>query len=226
MTPARFFFIWVALAAMILREGPAQAQSAPRAIPVEQSGAAVPQRLAPMSPVDRSRKLGVGDMVSLQILEDRTPPVVGRISDTGDIEVPYVGRISAEGKTVASLTGDIEQALERDYYYKATVRLAIDQVNREASRGKVFVSGEVKAPGAQEFFSGDTLTVGAAVLRAGSFTQWANKRDVRLVRQDDRGGSQTFKVDLKAVLEDGEVQQDLEVKDGDYIIVRKRLINF
>lgn len=214
------------LVAWIAQVDEGAAQSAPRAIPVEQPQVGVPQRLAPMTSVDRSRKLGVGDMVSLQIMEDRTAPVVGRVSDTGDLEIPYVGRINAEGKSVETLTQDIETALEREYYYKATVRLAIDQVNREASRGKVNITGEVRAPGPQEIFEGDTLTVGEAVLRAGSFTQWANKGDVRLVRKDQNGGSETIKVDLKAVLEDGKVEQDIKVKDGDYIIVRKRLFNF
>ncbi len=218
--------MFAAAAALIVQGEPAWAQTAPRALAVEQSAYGQPERLAPPSVVDRNRKLGIGDMVSLQILEDRTAPVAGRVSDTGDLEVPYIGRVNAEGKSVATLTRDLESALERDYYYKATVRLAIAQVNREATKAKVFVTGEVRSPGPQEFFEDDGLTVGAAVLRAGSFTQWANKGDVRLVRQDGTGASKTLKVDLKAVLEDGKVQQDLDVQDGDYIIVRKKLFNF
>lgn len=222
----RFNLLAATLVACLAQGGSLVAQEAPRAIPVE-SGVAntAPTRLSPPSALDRNRKLGVGDQVSLQILEDRTPPVATRVSDTGDLEVPYIGRIQAEGRSVAALTQDIERALEKDYYYEATVRLAIDQVNRDAT-SKVFVSGEVRSPGAQDFFRGDNLTVGGAVLRAGSFTQWANKRDVRVVRPDGRGGNQTFKIDLKSVLEDGQVEKDIELKDGDYIIVRKRLINF
>jgi len=233
MIPASTSFLAAALVASFLQTGSwtAHAQQVPRAVPIDSATAmsglpAAPVRLAPMTVVDRNQKLGIGDQVSLQIIEDRTAPVAGRVSDTGDLEVPYVGRIHAEGKTVAALTSDIESALEQDYYYKATVRLAIDQVNREATLSKVFVSGEVRSPGAQDFYTADELTVGGAVLRAGSFTQWANKRDVRLVRPDNHGGNQTFRVDLKAVLEDGQVEKDLKIKDGDYVIVRKRLINF
>lgn len=236
MTPPRLSFYFAVFAAFQVQGGALRAQEAPRAIPVSPLGIAQPGvsetglsqtgTLAPMSPVDRNQKLGIGDQVSLQILEDRTPPMAARVSDTGDLEVPYVGRIRAEGRTVAALSQDIERALEKDFYYKATVRLAIDQVNREATRSRVFLSGEIKSPGAQDFYRADNLTVGGAVLRAGSFTQWANKRDVRVVRSDGHGGNQTYKVDLKSVLEDGQVENDMVLKDGDYIIVRKRLINF
>lgn len=227
MIPARSFFVVSALAAMSAAPG---IKAAPdsygipmgRAVPVSTP---IPQ-IVPASAADRDKPLGVGDQVTLQILEDRTEPFARRVTDAGDIEVPYIGRVRAVGKTSSALASEIESKLEQDYYHTATVRLAIDQVNRAAALGRVSVAGEVRAPGTQEVFAGEKITVSDVILRAGSFTQFADKKNVKVVRPDGRGGNRTFEVDMKAVLEQGRVEQDMEVRDGDYIIIKRRLINW
>jgi protein involved in polysaccharide export with SLBB domain len=186
---------------------------------------AAPGAPAPMVIADPDTELGVGDQVSFSITEDREPPITLRVTDSGELEVPYIGRLAARGRTCAQLASDIKQRLEADYYYRATVRLGIDQVNRVASVGRVFVTGYIRAPGPQPIMPGEKLTVCGVIVKAGGFTQFSDSRKVKLTRRN-RGTPQNFVLDAKAILEEGRLELDMEVKDGDYIYVPQKLINF
>jgi len=73
----------------------------------------------------------------------------------------------------------------------------------------------------------ETLTVGKAVLRAGGFTNYADKRNVKVTRKSDSGAkTQTIVVNLTEVFEKGRADKDVEIQPGDLIFVPSRLINF
>lgn len=176
-----------------------------------------------VAPADRGKVLGVGDTVTLEIREDREQPVARRVSDTGDLDVPYIGRVHVAGQATAEVASRIKRLLEADYYYQATVRLSIDQVNPQGKLGKIFISGEVKAPGPQVIDTTERVMASAIVIRAGGFDRFADERKVKVTSK--RSGD-TSVVDIKAVIERGETDKDVEVRDGDYIFVPKALIKF
>ena len=201
-----------------------------------QSGAATLDdglQVAPMAPgpetatlQDQDKPLSFGDIVSFQIMEDKDLPVRQRVTDTGELDVPYIGRVHVAGKTCAEAAAIIKRQLESEYYYKATVRLGIDQVNRAANIAKVYVSGLVRLPGPQEYNKTERITASAAIIKAGGFAEFADQKKVRVTRKDKAGGTQTFMVNMKAVLEQGKVDADVELKENDYIFVPRRLINY
>ena len=174
--------------------------------------------------------MGVGDQVTFEIVEDKAAPISKRITDTGELDVPYIGRVRASGKTCEQVAGEIKRRLEADYYYKATVKLGIDLVNVKPSApvmiGKVFVSGQVRAPGPQDLMPGEKATVSAVIMKAGGCTQFGDSRKVKVTRKVKGGGTDTFVVDVKAVIEKGELDQDREVHEGDYVYVPQKLINW
>src|SRR3954465_319294 len=103
-----------------------------------------------MEVLDDKKKLGSNDYVSLRVVEDRDNESQRlRVNDNGELEVPYIGPVPAAGKTCKQLARDVKAALEKEYYYHATVILALDRVS-EKSRGRVFVYGSVRAQGPQE----------------------------------------------------------------------------
>jgi polysaccharide export outer membrane protein len=174
-----------------------------------------------MSALDEKKKLGSNDYVSFRVVEDRDNDSQRlRVSDNGELEVPYIGPIPAEGKTCKELAYNIKAALEREYYYHATVILALDRVS-EKSRGKVYVYGSVRAQGPQEIPTDESYTVSKAVIRAGGFGDFANKRKVKVTRKN----GQDFTIDLKAVIEGGKPELDMVVLPDDQIYVPQRLIN-
>lgn len=175
-----------------------------------------------VAPADRDKVLGVGDTVTLEIREDREPAVPKRVSDTGDLDVPYIGRVHVAGQSTGAVAAKIKRLLEQDYYYTATVRLAIDQVNPQGKMGKVFISGEVKTPGPQVIDTTERVMASEILIRAGGFGRFAKDWDVRVT--SERTG-ETVSVNLRDVIERGDVDKDVPVYDGDKIFIPKKVWN-
>ncbi len=221
------------LSALALLQGQtlfAQDSSPPPAIPpasavdstVPGTSASTVLRTNSMSVLDDKKRLGSDDFVSFRVVEDRDGESQHlRVNDNGELEVPYVGLVPAAGKTCRELAYNIKSALEKEYYYHATVILAVDKVS-EKSRGKVYVYGAVKGQGPQEIPTDETYTVSKAVIRAGGFGDFADKRKVKVTRKN----GQAFVVDLKKVIEQGRSEDDVVLQPDDQIYVAQRLVNF
>ena len=174
-----------------------------------------------MAVLDDKKKLGPNDFVSFRVVEDRDNDSQRlRINDNGELEVPYVGLVSAQGRTCKELAYSIKSLLEKEYYYHATVILAVDRVS-EKSRGRIYVYGSVKAQGPQEIPPDESYTVSKAIIRAGGFGDFANKRKVKVSRKNGK----EFNVDLKRVIEEGHTEEDIVLVPDDQIYVPQRLIN-
>ena len=174
-----------------------------------------------MEVLDDKKKLGPNDFVSFRVVEDRDNDSQRlRVNDSGELEVPYIGLVPAQGKTCKELAFNIKSALEKEYYYHATVILAVDRVS-DKSRGRIYVYGSVKSQGPQEVPPDENYTVSKAVIRAGGFGDFANKRKVKVTRKDGKD----FTVDLKRVIEEGHTEEDVVLQPDDQIYVPQRLIN-
>lgn len=174
---------------------------------------------------DDQYKLRIGDKVSFQILEDRDAPRSLVVADSGELEVPYLGRVPAMDQTCKQVAGQIKEQLEKDYYYHASVVLALDSASRLL--GRVYVWGQVRNQGPIELSVNETLTAGKAILRAGGFGDFANKKKVKIVRPAAHGSAkQVFELNMNEILEDGQVDKDLVLQADDSVIVGSRLINF
>jgi protein involved in polysaccharide export with SLBB domain len=173
---------------------------------------------------DDKYKLRSGDRVALQILEDREPaPRSLLVTDSGEIDVPYIGRVMASEKTCKTLSTEVKALLEKEYYHRATVVISLDAANK--FMGRVYVWGQVRNQGAIDIAVNENLTVGKAILRAGGFADFANKKRVKLVRSSPDGTKQTFQLNMVSILEEGRTEQDALLQPDDFIIVPSRLIN-
>jgi protein involved in polysaccharide export with SLBB domain len=174
-----------------------------------------------MAVLDDKKKLGSNDYISFRVVEDRDNDSQRlRVNDNGELEVPYVGLVPARGKSCKELAYTIKSLLEKEYYYHATVILAVDRVS-EKSRGRIYVYGSVKVQGPQEIPPDESYTVSKAIIKAGGFGDFANKRKVKLTRKN----GQESTVDLKRVIEEGHTDEDFDLAPDDQIYVPQRLIN-
>ncbi|HZR18241.1 MAG TPA: polysaccharide biosynthesis/export family protein [Verrucomicrobiae bacterium] len=174
---------------------------------------------------DDKYKLRLGDRVSFQVLEDRDQPKSLMIADSGELDVPYVGRLPAVDKTCKQLAAEIKTLLEREYYYRASVVLALDSANRVL--GRVYIWGQVRNQGPLELAVNENLTAGKAILRAGGFADFANKKRIKVIRNGAAGAAkQVFELNMVEILENGATEKDLLLQSDDSVIVSSRLINF
>jgi protein involved in polysaccharide export with SLBB domain len=219
------------LTAIVLVKPPGRAQDSASPVPTIAPLAPVTEAAPPttntvmhtnsMDVLDDKKRLGRNDYVSFRVVEDRDNDSQHlRVNDSGDLEVPYIGLVPAEGKTCKELAYRIKAALEREYYYHATVILAVDRIS-EKSRGRVYIYGSVKAQGPEELPPNEVFTVSKAVIRAGGFGDFANKRKVKVTRKNGHD----FTVDLKRVIEEGHTEEDLVLEPDDQIYIPQRLIN-
>jgi polysaccharide export outer membrane protein len=174
-----------------------------------------------------------GDKVELRVMESRDEPVLLTVSPGGEIEVPYLGKRLVIGKSIPEVQDELKKEYEKDYYYKATVIISIAEITQptiERQVRRIYVTGQVPAQGAQEMPDGETYTVSKAILKAGGLAPFANGRKVRVVRKgqaskDPKNEDQLI-VDVLSILEDGKVENDIELQPDDLVIVPEKLINW
>jgi protein involved in polysaccharide export with SLBB domain len=216
---------------------PAQGQGIPVAQPVQPGyPVAAPgyatypqQESGALGAPDPTKPLGRGDIVTFAIAQDREPAQIMRVTDTGELDFsqfPKIGRISVAGRNCAEVSAELKRKLEADYYYVADVSLGIDQVNHADSRGRIYLSGNIRAPGPQDLPANERTMVSTAIIRAGGFAQFADDRRVQVTRKDKDGKTVRFVVDVKAIIQKGNLDKDVELLDGDYINVPQKPFNY
>lgn len=176
--------------------------------------------------VDDKYRLAIGDQLNFRIIEDEDDSRILVVTDSGDVQVPYVGRFPALGKTCKQLAAELKPELEKKYYKQATVIIAVDSKPR--SRGKIYVVGAVASPGAQDITGDEELTAGKAVLRAGGLNDFADGTAVRVTRSTNNkpGEEKTFTVNVRRVFKKGKLDDDLVLLPGDLVYVPERMIRF
>jgi len=179
-----------------------------------------------MEALDERHKLAIGDRLSFRVLEDEEESKPLLVAESGELELPYIGRFPAVDRTCKDLALAIKAELEKEYYYHATVIVAVEVMTR--SRGKVYLTGAVRLPGPQDIPSDEVLTAGKAILRAGGFLETANKKKFRVVRKfaQPGGAERTFDLNGVDILERGKPDCDLPLEPGDLIIVLERAARF
>ncbi len=176
---------------------------------------------------DDKHKLVPGDAVNFRIVEDRDPPTAPQkiliVSDSGELDVPYIGLINVDGKTCREATKDITRLLEKDYYYKATVVLGL--VAGTKALGRVYVYGEVRLPGPVLLPPNEEFTVSKAIVGAGGFGEFAKKTKVQVI-QNPGDNQKVFTINMEDVFEKAHTEKDVILNSGDRVFVPKRGINF
>lgn len=173
-----------------------------------------------------------GDTLELYVLEDSTLDGKYPVRQTGDVIISRLGRVEAVGKTTREIESDIKSRLQKTQLKEATVIVDTSTLfgdGQDASgRSKVavYIYGQVAQQGLQEIpgMRGQSITCLDAVVHAGGFGPFANKKKVTIVRKTIERGNYTLSVDLKAV-EEGHAR-DEELQSGDIIKVPTKMFGF
>jgi polysaccharide export outer membrane protein len=196
----------------------------PATLPDTSESTSAASMLSSMDALNDHTPLGNGDRISYRVVEERKDPVGLTISDSGELEVPLLGRYPAAGKTCKQLASELKPLLEKKYFYKATVIVGLDTMSTRPL-GKVYLMGQVHSPGVIDIPNGG-LTVSKAILTNGGLADFADRRRVKLLRKKADGSTETIVIDLKEILDNGHSEKDILVQPGDTINVPEKLINF
>lgn len=152
-------------------------------------------------------KIGAEDVIFIQVWRepDFTRSVVVR--PDGKITMPLVGEIQAAGLTPIALGKVVTEALTK-YLNNPDVNITVLQVNSK----RYYIMGEVNRPGSFPLITPTRIL--EALTNAGGFHEFANTKNITILRK-----GQKLKFNYKDVIHGKNMDQNIYVEDGDYIIV-------
>jgi len=201
-------FTALSLAALL---GTAAAQTAADR-PVATSGTATtttrPAAAAPAAAVSADYHLTVGDKLRIDVYKDAQLSQQLQVRPDGKITLPLVGDVVAAGRTPIELRDSIVKSLA-DYMKDPTVTVIV----LETTPPVFYINGEVSKPGV--YTMNGHLSVIQAIAMAGGFTDFANRKDITIIR-----GSQRLKFNYKDALDDDNKREPLQLQAGDTVVVK------
>ncbi len=134
-----------------------------------------------------------------------------QIGRDGLISLPLIGALRASGLTITELEQRIaDRFIQLDIFRKPIVSVSI----RYLHRPKVSVLGMVNRPGSYEFKDGDRV-LDALSLAGNYIPERAKLEDAWLQRLD----GEVIKLDLRRLLEQGDLSLNYPLQDGDTLYI-------
>lgn len=158
---------------------------------------------------DADYRLGPGDKLRVEVYRDAQLSQSLQVRPDGKVTLPLLGDIQASGLTPIELRDRIATAL-RDYITNPVVTVIVV----ETVAPLVYVMGEVNNPGSIELHG--PLNALQALAMAGGFKDFANTKNIRVLRRTGRG-QQTIAFNYKDALR-GEAPP-MMLQPGDTIVV-------
>lgn len=156
--------------------------------------------------------IGVGDVLEISVWKNPELAVTTPVRPDGRISVPLLGDIQASGMTPLAL----RQTLT-DRFKEFVTAPGVSVVIKEINSRKVFVTGEVKTPGAYDLQPRTKLLQVLAM--AGGLTPYAKKKVTLLRDSRDGRNDRRYELDLDAIISGKRPSDNLVLLPGDTIIV-------
>lgn len=160
---------------------------------------------------DNYYKIGKGDILEIIAWkeEDFTREVFVRID--GKITFPLLDDIHAAGRTTMEVKKEIETKL-KEFIEDPIVTVIL----KSPMSQKFYILGEVLKTG--EYQLAKKLTILQAFALAGGFTEWASKKEIILLRNEN-GIDKIIRVNYKNIIKGKDLSQNVSIKINDTIIV-------
>jgi polysaccharide export outer membrane protein len=156
--------------------------------------------------------IGIGDVLEISVWKNPELAVTTPVRPDGRISVPLLGDVQASGLTPLAL----RQTLT-DRFAEFVTAPGVSVVIKEINSRKVFVTGEVKSPGAFDLQPRTKLMQVLAM--AGGLTPYAKGRVVVLRDSRDGRGDRRFEINLEQIVSGKKSSDNLVLQPGDTLVV-------
>jgi len=150
--------------------------------------------------------VGPDDQIKVSVYGEQELSQIYRVSASNEISMPMIGQINVDAMTTEKIAQTITYELSRNYIRSPQVAVQIEKFR------PFFISGEVLNSNQFDFFSG--VTVRRAIAMAGGFTDYADKKYARIVRNVN---GQPYS---------GQVPLDFTIFPGDVIEIPQQSFGF
>jgi polysaccharide export outer membrane protein len=185
------------------QEAPPSQTSKPETTP----GPAADGAKLPASVDPNKFDLGAEDVIFIRVWREPDLTGVHVVRPDGKITLPLIGEIAAAGLTPTKLQARITEGLGK-LINNPQVTVQVQAVRSK----RYYVTGEIFRPGAYPLVV--PTTVFEAMTLAGGFREFANKKNITIVRGDKR-----IKFNYNDVVKGKNLDQNIEIENGDHIIV-------
>lgn len=159
--------------------------------------------------------LGVGDIIDINVWEQKDLSTEVTVRPDGNITIPLVGDVQARGKTPTQLRDDIKKSLGN--YLKLSAGNEVVVIVKTYNSYAFTVNGEVSRPGL--YMNPKYLRVADAIALAGGPTRFAKRTDVRVLRTDIKGNQLSIPIDFDLVASGKRPDMNIWVLAEDVIYV-------
>ncbi len=200
-----FIFVAALLAASTQQTREKQEpQRAPTPAPAEDEAL----KKAVGAPIDpKTYVIGPEDILMIRVW--REPELSGPVGvrPDGMISLPLLGDVQAGGVTPEKLAARITEGFAKSVV-NPEVMVQVASVNSK----KYFMTGEVNRPG--QFPLVVPTTILEAIAIAGGFREWADKKNILILR-----GPKRYRFNYSEVVKGKNMTQNIYLESGDHIIV-------
>jgi len=168
-------------------------------------------KAAPAPPsINAEYRVGAGDKLRIEVYKDAQLSQSLQVRPDGKITLPLLGDIEAAGLTPIGLR-DIIAGKLKEYITNPVVTVIVV----EASAATAYVVGEVNHPGAVTL-QGGQLTVLQALALAGGLKDFADTKNIRILRNSPIVGTQTVGFNYKEAIRGA---PPVYLRPGDTVVV-------
>jgi polysaccharide export outer membrane protein len=155
--------------------------------------------------------IGPDDVLSIVFWREKDMSSDVYVRPDGKISLPLLNDMQASGLTPEQLRITVTEAAGK-YVEDPAVTVVVKSINSR----KVFITGQVAKPG--PYALGGPTTVLQLIATAGGVAEYA-KSDKIVVMRTESGKTVSYKFNYKDVTEGKKLQQNIDLKPGDTIVV-------
>ena len=155
--------------------------------------------------------IGPEDQLSITFFQNRDMSADVVVRPDGKISVPLINDIPASGLTPEELRERVTVAAKR-FVQEPNVTIVVRQINSR----KVSILGSVERPGTYPL-AGPTSVLQLIAAAAG-LKEYAQRERIAILRTQD-GRQQAFKFNYKEVLAQKRLEQNIQLRPGDVVVV-------
>jgi polysaccharide export outer membrane protein len=155
--------------------------------------------------------IGAEDQLSVVYWREKDLSADVAVRPDGMISLPLINDIQASGLTPEQLRLKVTEAAGK-FVENPTVTVVVKAINSR----KVFITGQVGKPG--PYSLGGPMTVMQLIASAGGVHEYADSENIVILRTEN-GQSASFRFNYKDVARRRNLNQNIELKPGDTVIV-------
>lgn len=171
-------------------------------------------------------RIRTGDVLQIEVLEDPSLNRAVVVLPNGQFTFPFAGTLTAGGRTIEQVQASLRDAIATNFASTPTVFVGVQPalvdngaLGNDGPTIDVYFVGEVNNSGVFSIRQGTTLLQAVAI--SGGVSRFAAVKRIQL-RRTGRDGVQRVTILNYKDLADGAVATDIELKDGDVILVPER----